>query len=163
MTKYDGGDDDGDNDGNKDGNKDGNEDGNDDNNAASGPGYDGPIFDPTTTPRYQRGGSGDDGDGAVAHYVSTRRTIYLPYEYHIKDMPYTAVCKHCRFGLVLLKHEKITSSINTKIDYIFEMYSDSPLIECPSFSLILTVRCLTVTNSQGLQNGTINCCTTLVC
>ena len=31
-------------------------------------------------------------------------------------------------GLVLLKHEKITYWINNNIDYIFDMYSDVPLI-----------------------------------
>ena len=73
MTNYD----DGDNDGNKD------------DNAASGSGPDGPIFDPITTPWSRGGRSGDDGNGAaaVAHYVSTRRTIYLPYKNYIKDVP----------------------------------------------------------------------------
>ena len=41
MTKYNDGDDDGDNDGN--------EDRNDDDNAYSGSGFDGPVFNPTTT------------------------------------------------------------------------------------------------------------------
>ena len=81
MTNYNNGDDDRDNDGNKDGN--------DDDNAASESGSDGPIFDVISTPWSRRGGSGDDdyGAAAAAHYVSTCRTIYLPYKDHIKDVP----------------------------------------------------------------------------
>ena len=73
MTNYHYGDD------NIDNNR--NEDGNDDDNAASGSGSDGPIFDPIMTPRSNRGGSGNKGDGAAAvvHYVPACRTIYLPY------------------------------------------------------------------------------------
>ena len=58
-------------DGNEDGNGDGNVDRKNNNNAASR--YDGPIFDPITTHRYCRGGSGNDVDGATsaAHYIST--------------------------------------------------------------------------------------------
>ena len=71
------------------GDDDGNEDGNDDNNVASGSGSDGPIFNLLTTPRSRGEGSGDNGDGAAAavHYISTCRTIYLPYKDPIKDVP----------------------------------------------------------------------------
>ena len=82
MKNYDGGDD-----GRYD---DGKKYGNCDNNTASIPGYNGPIFGPITTPWSRREGSGDHGDGesvgAVTHYVSTRRIIYLPYKDHIKDV-----------------------------------------------------------------------------
>ena len=85
-----------------------NKDGKYDKNAASGSGSDGMIFDPTMTPWYRGGGSGDNSDNALAaaNYVSTRRTIYIPYKDHIKDVPQTAVCKNWAFGLVLPKHEK---------------------------------------------------------
>ena len=81
MTNYDNRDDDGDNYGNKDVN--------DDDNAAFGSGSDGPIVNPIMTPRSCGGGSGDNGDGsaATAHYLSTHRTIYLPFKGHIKDVP----------------------------------------------------------------------------
>ena len=61
MTNYDGGYDDG----NKDRNK--------DDNAASGSESDGLIFNLIMTPRSRGGGSGDDGNGAMAaaHYIST--------------------------------------------------------------------------------------------
>ena len=67
MTNNDGEDDDRDNNGN--------DDRNDNNNAASGSGFDAPIFDPITTPRSCRGGLGDDNNGAAgaAHYVYARR------------------------------------------------------------------------------------------
>ena len=52
------------------------------------------------------------------------------------------------FGLVLLKHEK-KSWINKKIDYIIDMYSDRPLIACPYFSLILTLRYLKKTIAKA--------------
>ena len=82
TKNYNGGYDEGDNDGNKDRNN--------DDNSASILGYNGPIFGPITTPWSRREGSGDHGDGesvgAVTHYVSTRRIIYLPYKDHIKDV-----------------------------------------------------------------------------
>ena len=66
-----------------------NEDGNDDNNATSGSGSYGPIFYPIKTPRSCRVVSGDgvDRDAAAVQYVSTRRTIYIPYKYHSKYVP----------------------------------------------------------------------------
>ena len=36
--------------------------------------------------------------------------------------------------------KNITYLINKKLDYIFEIYSDSPIIAYPYFCLILTVR-----------------------
>ena len=41
-----------------------------------------PIFDSITTPQSCGGGLDDDSDSAAAktHYVSTCRTIYLPYK-----------------------------------------------------------------------------------
>ena len=64
-------------------------DGNDDDNAASGSGSNGLILDPITKPWYRGGGLGDDNNGATStvHYVSTCRTIYIPYKDHIKDVP----------------------------------------------------------------------------
>ena len=81
MTKYDDGDDDRDNDGN--------EYGNNNDNDTDGSGSDGLIFYLITKPQSSGGGSIKNGDGAVdvVHYVSMRRTIYLPYKDHIKDVP----------------------------------------------------------------------------
>ena len=68
---------------------DGNEDGNNNDNAASVSVSDGPIFDPITTPHYCVRGVFNNGDSyvAVVHYVSTCHNIYIPYKYHIKDVP----------------------------------------------------------------------------
>ena len=76
-----------------DGDNNGNEDGKDEQIANSGSGYDGNIFDLITTYWSRGGGSCNNGDGtaAAAHYVSPRRTIYLPYKDHIKDMPYISL------------------------------------------------------------------------
>ena len=64
------------------------EDGNNDGNADSGSGSNGPIFDIITPPQSHGGGSGDDDVAvAVAHYISSRCTIYLPYKDPIKDVP----------------------------------------------------------------------------
>ena len=74
-------------------------------------GSDGLIFNPTITPWSCGGGYGKHGNGNIdaSHYVSMIWNIYLPYKDHSKDVPYNAVCKNCHFGLVLPKHEKITS------------------------------------------------------
>ena len=66
-------------------------------NVAAISGSNGPIFDLIRMSRYRGGGLGNNGDGATAtaHYVSKRRTIYLPYKYHSKYVPYTDVCKNC--------------------------------------------------------------------
>ena len=68
------------------GDNDGNEDKNDNGNAASGSGSNGPIFDLVTMPWCRGEGMGNEGNGtaAVAHYISTRMIIHLPYKYHIK-------------------------------------------------------------------------------
>ena len=80
MTNYDDGDDDGDNDGNGD------------DNAPSRSVSDGPIFNPITMTQsrgVESGNDGDDGDDAAVatYYVYMRRTIYLPFKDHIKDVP----------------------------------------------------------------------------
>ena len=101
MTNYDDGDDDG------------NEDGNDDDNAASGSRSDSPIFDPITTPR-SRGTS-------VAHYISTilrmrHKLLYAKF----------GVLDQCHYHM-----KKYLSSINKRIDYIFDIYNERPVIACP--------------------------------
>ena len=80
MANYDDRDDTGDNDVN--------EDRNNDENAAFGSGPDGPIFNLIMPPWSHEGVTGNDSNGAaaVAHYVSSRWTIYLPYKDHIKDV-----------------------------------------------------------------------------
>ena len=85
MTNYDDRDDDADNNGNEDGN----EDRNDDDNAASRSGSNSPILNPIMMHLYHGGVYGNDGDSAesAVHYVSTCRTIYLPYKDPIKDVP----------------------------------------------------------------------------
>ena len=67
----------------------GNEDGNNNGNADSGLGYDDPIFDPIRTPQSCGGLLENERNSAAsaAHYVSMRQTIYLPYKYHVKDVP----------------------------------------------------------------------------
>ena len=85
MTNYNKGYDDGDDDRYNNGN----EDGNGDVNSNSGSGSDGPIFDLIMTPRFCKGFSGGDVNGAAtaANYVYTCRTIYLRYKEPIKDVP----------------------------------------------------------------------------
>ena len=81
---------------------DGNKNRNVDENAASGLVSYGPILDSITMPQSSRGGLGNNNDGAAAaaHYLSTHRTIYLPYKYPIKDLPKTALYKNWHFRLV---------------------------------------------------------------
>ena len=47
-----------------------------------------PIFDLIMMHQSCRGVSGDNGNGALAdaHYISTHRTIYIPYKDPIKDV-----------------------------------------------------------------------------
>ena len=73
MKNYDNGDKNRDNDRNKDGN--------DNDNATSASGYGGPIVYSIITPWSCKGGLVNNGyiTAAVAHYASTRWTIYLPY------------------------------------------------------------------------------------
>ena len=94
MTNYDDGDDDR------------NEDRNDDNNAASGSRSDSLIFDPITTTR--------SSGTSVAHYIST-----------ILRMRHKLL--YAKFGVLDWSrcHMKktIPSSINNRIDYIFNIYN----------------------------------------
>ena len=77
MTKYD------------DRDNDRNDGGDENDNTAAESRYNDPIFDLILMPWSWREVSGNDANGAAdtTQYVSTRRTIYLPYKDHSKDAP----------------------------------------------------------------------------
>ena len=66
-----------------------NEYGNNEDNATSASGFDGPIFDPITSPFYYGGGLSDNCNGAAAveHYIYIHGTIYITSKHPIKYVP----------------------------------------------------------------------------